>query len=184
MEARSSRYSIHSGATKMYHDLWEVYWWNVMKKNIVELVAKYPNCQQVMVEHHKPEDSDVILGVDLLSPYHVVLDFNIKMVSLVTPRVSRSELKSASGHYVSKVISFLHTQRLVDKWCVSYLAFFHDTSVELPLMESIHMLQEYTDAFPTDLLCVPPDRDIDFAIDLESYTKLISIPPYHMAQWS
>ncbi|WMV41435.1 hypothetical protein MTR67_034820 [Solanum verrucosum] len=31
-EAHSYRYSIHPRATKMYRDLWEVYWWNGMKK--------------------------------------------------------------------------------------------------------------------------------------------------------
>ncbi|WMV46003.1 hypothetical protein MTR67_039388 [Solanum verrucosum] len=53
-EAHGSRYFIHLGATKMYHDLWEVYWWNGMKKDIAEFVAKCPNCQQVKVEHRKP----------------------------------------------------------------------------------------------------------------------------------
>ncbi|KAH0759938.1 hypothetical protein KY290_023431 [Solanum tuberosum] len=33
-EAHSSRYSIHPGSTKMYHDLREVYWWSSMKKGI------------------------------------------------------------------------------------------------------------------------------------------------------
>ena len=33
----------------------------------------------------------------------------------------------------------------------------------------------------TDLPGVPPDRDIDFSIDLEPGTKPISIPPYRMA---
>ncbi|WMV46470.1 hypothetical protein MTR67_039855 [Solanum verrucosum] len=30
----------------MYHDLREVYWWNGMKKDIAEFVAKCLNCQQ------------------------------------------------------------------------------------------------------------------------------------------
>ncbi|WMV49184.1 hypothetical protein MTR67_042569 [Solanum verrucosum] len=53
-EAHSSRYSIHPGSTKMYRDLREVYWWNGMKKGIVEFVAKCPNYQQVKVEHQRP----------------------------------------------------------------------------------------------------------------------------------
>ncbi|WMV46373.1 hypothetical protein MTR67_039758, partial [Solanum verrucosum] len=48
-EAHGSRYYIHPGATKMYRDLWEVYWWNGMKKDIAKFVAKCPNCQQVKV---------------------------------------------------------------------------------------------------------------------------------------
>jgi len=54
-EARSSRYFIHPRATKMYFDLREVYWWNEMKKNIAEFVAKCLNCQQVKVEQQKRE---------------------------------------------------------------------------------------------------------------------------------
>lgn len=34
----------------MYRDLWEVYWLNGMKRDIVEFLANCPNCQQVKVE--------------------------------------------------------------------------------------------------------------------------------------
>ncbi|WMV50609.1 hypothetical protein MTR67_043994, partial [Solanum verrucosum] len=40
LEDHNSSYSIHLGATKIYRDLWEVYWWNGMKKDIAEFVAK------------------------------------------------------------------------------------------------------------------------------------------------
>ena len=39
----------------MNHDLREVYWWNVMKRDIAHFVSKCPNCQQDKVEHQKPE---------------------------------------------------------------------------------------------------------------------------------
>ncbi|GJS71380.1 putative reverse transcriptase domain-containing protein [Tanacetum coccineum] len=35
-EALTSRYSIHLGADKMYHDLRDLYWWSGMKKDIAE----------------------------------------------------------------------------------------------------------------------------------------------------
>ncbi|XP_060178236.1 uncharacterized protein LOC132608184, partial [Lycium barbarum] len=54
-EAHNSRYSIHPGSTKMYHDLKEIYWWNDMKKNVADFVAKCPNCQQVKAEHQRPD---------------------------------------------------------------------------------------------------------------------------------
>ena len=43
------------------------------------------------------------------------------------------------------------------------------------------MVQEFPNVFPSNIPSVPPNRDIDFAIDLEPGTKLISIPPYRMA---
>ncbi|XP_015060452.1 uncharacterized protein LOC107006404 [Solanum pennellii] len=53
-EAHSSRYFIHPGATKMYRDLKQYYWWCRMKRDIVDFVSKCLNCQQVKDEHQKP----------------------------------------------------------------------------------------------------------------------------------
>ncbi|XP_070051968.1 uncharacterized protein [Nicotiana tomentosiformis] len=39
-EAHSSRYSIQPGATKMYHDLKNHYWWRRMKNDIVGFAAR------------------------------------------------------------------------------------------------------------------------------------------------
>ncbi|KAK9079891.1 hypothetical protein SSX86_001564 [Deinandra increscens subsp. villosa] len=53
-EAHKSRYSIHPGATKMYHDLKHDYWWPGMKRDIVKYVGKCLTCSQVKAEHQKP----------------------------------------------------------------------------------------------------------------------------------
>ncbi|XP_070045580.1 uncharacterized protein [Nicotiana tomentosiformis] len=38
----------------MYHDIRGIYWWDGMKKDIVEFVVQCPNYQQVKIEHQKP----------------------------------------------------------------------------------------------------------------------------------
>ncbi|XP_070008484.1 uncharacterized protein [Nicotiana sylvestris] len=43
-EAHTSRYSVHLGSTKIYHDIKEVYWWNNMKKDVADIVSRCPNC--------------------------------------------------------------------------------------------------------------------------------------------
>lgn len=43
-EAHGSRYSIHSGSTKMYRDLRDVYWWCEMKREVAKFVSWCPNC--------------------------------------------------------------------------------------------------------------------------------------------
>ncbi|XP_070014085.1 uncharacterized protein [Nicotiana sylvestris] len=50
-EAHTSRYFVHPGSTKMYHNLKEVYWWNNMKRDVVDFVARCSNCQQVKAKH-------------------------------------------------------------------------------------------------------------------------------------
>ncbi|XP_069149523.1 uncharacterized protein [Solanum lycopersicum] len=57
-EAHGSKYSIHPGSTKMYHEFKQIYWWDGMKRDIEEYVAKCHKCQQVKVERtiHTLED--------------------------------------------------------------------------------------------------------------------------------
>ena len=42
------------------------------------------------------------------------------------------------------------------------------------------ILQEYADVFPSEVLGMPPKRDIDFGIDLILGAEPISKAPYHM----
>lgn len=64
--------------------------------------------------------------------------------------------------YPNKVISFIRSWRLVDRWCLSYLDFVEGTSVEPPLQDYMHVIRGYVDI---DLLCGPLDRDVDSSID-------------------
>ena len=50
-KAHGSQYSIHPGSTKTYRDLQETYWWNSIKRDRADFVARCPNCQQVKVKH-------------------------------------------------------------------------------------------------------------------------------------
>lgn len=53
-EAHKSRYSIHTGADKMYKDLSEYYWWPGMKKDIAMYVGKCITCSKVEAVYQKP----------------------------------------------------------------------------------------------------------------------------------
>jgi hypothetical protein len=44
-EAHNSAYSIHPGATKMYVDLRDKYWWRGMKGDMAKFVAQCDICQ-------------------------------------------------------------------------------------------------------------------------------------------
>ena len=43
-EAHKTAYTIHPGATKMYLDLKELYWWKGMKKDVAKIVSKCLVC--------------------------------------------------------------------------------------------------------------------------------------------
>jgi len=53
-EAYNTKYSIHPGGIKMYRDLRHNFWWNNMKRDIVEYVSKCLTCQRVKAKHERP----------------------------------------------------------------------------------------------------------------------------------
>nr|GEZ53565.1 putative reverse transcriptase domain-containing protein [Tanacetum cinerariifolium] len=53
-ESHKSKYSIHPGSDKMYHDLKKLYWWSNIKAIIAEYVDKCLTCSRVKAECQKP----------------------------------------------------------------------------------------------------------------------------------
>ncbi|GJR17095.1 putative reverse transcriptase domain-containing protein [Tanacetum coccineum] len=53
-ESHKTRYYMHPGADKMYHDLRDMYWWPGMKRDIATYVSKYLTCSKVKAEHQRP----------------------------------------------------------------------------------------------------------------------------------
>ena len=126
-------------------------------------------------------DFDVILGMTWLSPNFAILDCNAKTVTLAKPG---TDLLVWEGDYTSnpvRNISFLRAKKMVSKGCLAFLAHLKDDTTQVPSIESVSVVREFLDVFPADLPGMPPDRDIDFCIDLEPGTRPISIPPYRMA---
>nr|GEX51741.1 putative reverse transcriptase domain-containing protein [Tanacetum cinerariifolium] len=52
-EAHKTRYSVHPGVDKMYHDIRDMYWWPRMKRDIATYVSKCLTCSKVKAEHQR-----------------------------------------------------------------------------------------------------------------------------------
>jgi hypothetical protein len=52
-EAHTSRYSIHPGSTKMYHDRRQQFWWTRMKRETTRYVSEYDSCWEVKANYMK-----------------------------------------------------------------------------------------------------------------------------------
>ena len=120
-------------------------------------------------------DFDVIFGMTWLSPNFAILDCNAKIVTLAKPW---KDPLVWEGDYTStpvRIISFHRAKRMVSKGCLAFLAHLRDDTSQVPSIESVSIVREFLDVFPADLPGMPPDRDIDFCIDLEPGTRPISI---------
>ncbi|KAK1406152.1 hypothetical protein QVD17_41439 [Tagetes erecta] len=78
-EAHKSKYSIHPGATKMYHDLRSSFWWPGMRRDIVKYVEKCLTCLRVKAEHQKPYGELQPLEIPMWKWENLTMDFVTKL---------------------------------------------------------------------------------------------------------
>ncbi|KAI3778451.1 hypothetical protein L2E82_07749 [Cichorium intybus] len=83
-EAHKSKFSIHPGATKMYLDLREGYWWHGMKNDVARFVEECMTCRKVKAEHQKPHGKLQPLEIPEWKWEHLTMDFITKL-----PRTAR-----------------------------------------------------------------------------------------------
>ena len=79
-----------------------------------------------------------------------------------------------------RMISALWASSLLRKGCQGFLTYVVNEENDLKL-EDIPIVKDYSDVFPNDLLGLPPEREVEFTIDLAPETAPISKAPYRMA---
>jgi hypothetical protein len=104
------------------------------------------------------EGMDIIPGIDWMTKHKVLLDIFSRVIEIDSPYDGATTLYLPQQEY-------FHS-------CV-----YATTDIKL---EDIPIVSEYPDVFPDDLPGMPPDRDIEFIIELQPGTALISKRPYRM----
>ncbi|KAA0048216.1 ty3-gypsy retrotransposon protein [Cucumis melo var. makuwa] len=127
------------------------------------------------------QDFDLILGMDWLSANHASIDCCGKEVVFNPPSGTSFKFKGAGIVCIPKVILAMKASKLLIQSTWSFLASVLDTREPEASLSSKPVVREYPDVFPDELLGLPPPRELDFAIELEPGTALISRTPYRMA---
>ena len=126
-------------------------------------------------------DFDVVLGMDWLSRHRATLDCYKKEVKLHRPGKLEVKFRGLRRELSSSMISTMAAQRMLHKGCQGYLAYVVETGKEGTLVNEISIIREFPNVFPDDIAGLPPEREVEFTIDLIPGTEPISIPPYRMA---
>ena len=123
-------------------------------------------------------DFDVVLDMDWLSRHHrTTVDCYKKEVKFHRPGKLEVKFRGIRRELSSNMISVMAAQRMLRKGCQGYLAYVVETGKEGTMVDEIPVVRE----FPDDIAGLPPDREVEFTIDLIPGTEPISIPPYRMA---
>uniref|UniRef100_A0A2N9EM84 Reverse transcriptase n=1 Tax=Fagus sylvatica TaxID=28930 RepID=A0A2N9EM84_FAGSY len=126
-------------------------------------------------------DFDVILGMNWLAAYHASVDCFEKEVVFRPPGELEFRFKGSRLPSLPHMISALRANRLLRKGCRGFLASVVDLQKKELEIEDIPVVREFPDVFPEDLPGLPPDREVEFSIDLVPGTAPISKAPYRMA---
>ncbi|XP_071913986.1 uncharacterized protein [Coffea arabica] len=124
---------------------------------------------------------DVILGMDWLAHYHARVDCRMKVVEFCIPGETTLKLDVRGMLASSALISGIRARKLFSRGAHGYLAFLINTSGEKIKLEDMPVICEYPDVFPEELESLPPEREIEFKVDLVPGTTPISKTPYRMA---
>ena len=88
---------------------------------------------------------------------------------------------SKGNDRLKSFLTMAQKKRLLRKGIEPYLAYVVDTDREIPRLQDIPVDNEFEGVFPEDLPGLPPDREIEFAIDLAPGTAPVSKAPYRLA---
>ncbi|KAJ9538895.1 LOW QUALITY PROTEIN: hypothetical protein OSB04_031628 [Centaurea solstitialis] len=115
---------------------------------------------------------DVIVGVDWMFRNHDILDIAEQLVRIQNP--SGGEL-IVYGEGRKKQLA----GRYLRHGCAGYLAYAMTSSAEERKMSvaDVPVVSEYPDVFPEDLPGVPPEREVEFGIDLVPGAPYRLAPP-------
>ncbi|KAL5767474.1 hypothetical protein ACOSQ2_014257 [Xanthoceras sorbifolium] len=124
---------------------------------------------------------DVILGMDWLTQHKVVIDCELKRVTLRTADGAEITLVGERRDFLSNVISATAACKLIRKGCEAYLAQVVDSRKVNSDIQNISTVCDFAYVFPEELPGLPPQREVEFVIDVVPGTSPVSIAPYRMA---
>ena len=108
----------------------------------------------------------------------MVVDCRMKRVTLRSPSGEEVTFISERTNHLFNVISTATTRTMIRKGCEAYLAYVIDMKKAEPSLSNIPIVCDYPDVFSEELSRLPPQGEIEFAIDVVPGAIPASITPY------
>ncbi|XP_058766954.1 uncharacterized protein LOC131640584 [Vicia villosa] len=118
---------------------------------------------------------DVVLGMDWLSANSVLI--NCKERAILVPAVETAPEDSMTTLLEGTIhmINCLYDQEN------SFILFLAEDSNEQSSVSQIPVVCEFPGVFPEDITSLPPEREVEFSIDLVPGKTPVSVAPYRMS---
>ncbi|GKV48743.1 hypothetical protein SLEP1_g55542 [Rubroshorea leprosula] len=124
---------------------------------------------------------DVILGMDWLSTHYAMVDCYEKVITFSAPNQPVIRFEGEKVGSFPLFVSCMQADKILQHECYGYLAYVFESKDKPVSVEGIWVVEDFLDVFPKELPGLPPNREIEFTINLVPGTAPISQQPYRMA---
>ncbi|XP_035547382.1 uncharacterized protein LOC118348916 [Juglans regia] len=124
---------------------------------------------------------DVILGMDWLASYRASIDCAKKEVVFRPPNEGEFRFTGSKVRLAPPIISAIQVGKLLRDGCQGFLACVVEALKGEVKLEQTPVVRDYPEVFPEDLSGLPPEWEVEFAIELVPGTTPLSKAPYRMA---
>ena len=128
------------------------------------------------------QEFDVILGMDWLSKHRATILCFEKEIVCKYPEGVELFLSVAETKHLPRVISALKAKKLLrSEGCIGFLMSVVAKEGKELTVSDVDVVKDFPEVFPEDLTEMPPEREVEFTIDLMPGSSPISKAPYRMA---
>ncbi|KAI3692532.1 hypothetical protein L6452_32349 [Arctium lappa] len=124
---------------------------------------------------------DVVIGIDLLTRHKADIFCSKKMIQVPLSGSGVVTIYEEKGKRSNPIISSLKARKFLAKGYPSYQAYVVDAKKEKRSVEDVKTVQDYQDVFSEDLPWLPPERQVEFQIDLTLGAAPIAHAPYRLS---
>ncbi|KAM0059597.1 putative nucleotidyltransferase, Ribonuclease H [Helianthus debilis subsp. tardiflorus] len=123
---------------------------------------------------------DIVLGMDWLSQNQAQIICGKRQIVLKTPSGEPLTIRGDTQYGLPEDVSMLKASRCLNRGCVIYMA---QVLIEKPKpkIDDLPVISEYPEVFPEELPGLPPDRQVEFRIDIIPGAAPIARAPYRLA---
>ncbi|KAI3810872.1 hypothetical protein L1987_20495 [Smallanthus sonchifolius] len=126
------------------------------------------------------QEFDVIIGIGWLSSHAAMIICNQKIVRFMTPTGKEVSVIGERRNRI-KLCTMAKISSYVRQGHQAFLAYAADVKMEGKELDQVPVVKEFPEVFPDDLPGAPPERGIEFKIDLIPEAKPVANASYRLA---
>ncbi|GJR59979.1 putative reverse transcriptase domain-containing protein [Tanacetum coccineum] len=161
----------------------------IANSKIIHVANVFKNCE-VEIDNEKFSidlipmpmgEINVVIDIDCLSKYDAIISCQNKLIRIRTPSGGETFIYGKRKKTSLAICTYARAKRHLACGCQAYLAHIIDTKKPTSCLDNILVVREFLDVFPEELPGIPPDRQVEFRIDLIPGTTPVAKTPYRLA---